>query len=191
MGSLQAAGLFLVNTLFDLYLFVLMLRVMLSAVGAHYFNPISQFVIKLTDPIVAPLRRVIRNFKKIETATLLIILLLQLLKYFLIGWMTIGFSMNVLGLGILAIVDSLKLVLDIFFYAILLQAILSWLHTAYTPLSVVLTQLTTPILRPFQRVVPLVSGIDLSPLVALIVLQLITIIVVKPLIILGTTIAFL
>lgn len=189
-NALSTAGLFLINTLFDLYLLVLMLRLILCWVGANYFNPLSQIVIKLTQPLIAPIRRRIPNIKNLETSTLIVILVLEIIKYILIGLIATGMPTNVFGLFILAVADSLKLMLDVLFYAILIQAILSWVKGNYSPISQVLLQITAPLMRPFQRIIPLVGGMDLSPIPALITLQLITILIVKPLIEFGAGITF-
>lgn len=178
-----AAFRFLITTLFDLYLFVLMLRVILAYVGANYFDPITQFIIKLTDFAVKPLRRLIPNVRGVEVASLILIFALQLIKFFLIIFLTFGFP-AILGLIILALGDTLKIVFEIFFYAILLQAIMSWIQP-YSPANRLLYQITAPIMQPLRRVIPPVGGIDISPIPALIILQLLIIVIVYPLMRLG------
>lgn len=184
------AGIFLVNVLFDLYLLVLLTRLILFWVGANSFNPVSQFILKITNPIITPFKRFIPNIKKLETATLIIILLLQMIKFFLISFIAMGFPYNLFGLIILAFADSLKLLLETFFYAILLFAILTWIRMGSSQVVEFLAQITAPIMRPFQKFIPPINGIDISPIPALIVLQLIIILVVKPLIYLGASMSF-
>ena len=186
-NTLNAALLFLINTLFNLYLYILTLRVILVWAGANYFDPITQFIVKLTDFIVKPLRRLLPNMRSIETASLALILILQMIKFLCIVTLTFGFP-NLLGILILAITDSIKIVIEIFFYAILLQAIISWLQP-YSPINRVLYQITAPLLRPFQRMIPSIGGIDISPIPVLIILQLLLIVFVNPLMAMGLNIA--
>ena len=169
-GSFTNIGLFLINTVFDLYITLLIVRLILAFSRADYFNPITRFIITVTQPIIAPLRRIIPNRFGIEFSTLIFILALEILKFFLISLLFFS-ALNIAGLMLFATIDTLKHILNIFFYAILLQAILSWIQTGYSPLSQVLAQLTTPILRPLRRFVPPVGGFDLTPIPALIILQ--------------------
>jgi len=189
-SPISAAGLFLINVLFDLYLLVLMVRLILCLAKANYFNPVTQAIIKITQPIVGPIRRIIPNIRNFETSTLVIILLVEIIKYSLITLIVTGFPASILGLLLLAAADGLKLLLDTFFYAILLQGILSWMHAGYSPISQVLLQITSPIMRPLQRIMPLVGGFDLSPIPALILLQLLTILLIKPLMAVGAGMSF-
>lgn len=189
LNTANNAGIFLINTLFDLYLFILVIRLILCWVRADYFNPLSQFVIKLTQPIIVPLRRFIPTYSGIEFSTLIVIILLGMLKFLLISVMVFGLP-NLIGICIMSLADALKLVLNVFFYAILLQAILSWVQPGYSPMARVLAQITTPIMRPFQRFIPPVGGFDISPIPALILLQLLIIILVNPLTLFGSEIAF-
>lgn len=189
-NPISTAGLFLINVLFDLYLLVLMVRLILCLAGANYFNPITQVIIKLTQPLVAPLRRMIPNIRNLETSTLIIIVLLEIIKYVLIAFIVTGLADNFVGLFVLAVTDGLKLFFDTFFYAILLQTILSWVHAGYSPVSQLLLQITMPIMRPLQRLIPPVGGFDISPIPALILLQLITILFIKPLMSVGAGMSF-
>lgn len=189
LGTFNEVGIFLLNSIFDLYLLVLMLRLILCWARSDYFNPITHFIIKCTQFIISPLRRMLPTYKGIELSTLFLILLLGSLKFFLIGLILVGLPQNIFGIFMLACVDSLKLLLNIFFYAILLQAILSFIQQGYSSLSVILTQITSPILRPIQRLLPVVGGFDLSPIPALILIQVL-IILITPLITLASNIAF-
>ena len=190
LSPIQNAEMFLVNTLFDLYLLILMIRLILCWARADYFNPITRFIIVCTQPIIAPLRRLLPTYAKIEFSTLFLIILLNTLKFFLVGLIAIGIPKNSLGLLLLASVDAFKLLLNTFFYAIFLQAIISWIQPGFSPIAVLLTQLTAPIMRPIQRVMPTFGGFDLSPIPALILLQLLIILVANPLMNLGTIITF-
>ena len=188
-NAINSAGLFLITTLFDLYIFVVLARILLVAVKADYFNPMSQFVIKLTQFIITPMRRVIPNFRQIELASVVLVILLEMLKFFLISMILIT-TPNMIGLIVLGLADALKAMLNIFFYAILLQAILTWVQTGYSPVAYLLSQITAPLMRPFRRIIPPINGVDISPLPAMIVLQLLIILIVGPLFVVGQVMAF-
>lgn len=180
--------LFLVNTLFDLYLIILIVRLILVYVGANYFDPFTQFIVRLTDFLVKPLRKVIKNVNRIEIATLLLIFVLSLIKFLLV-LLIYGHTPNPVGLFILAFADFLRLIINVFFYAILLQAILSWVQP-YSPINRTLYQFTYPIMAPFRRLIPPIAAIDVSPVLVLIMLQLLLILLISPLTSLGFALAF-
>ncbi len=187
--TMTTAEVFLVNTLFDLYLFVLVIRLILVWIRADYYNPISQFVITLTKMVINPLRKIIPNIKQFETSTFLLCILLEMLKFFLLGLLLSGYP-NAAGLLLLALADLLKILLNTFFYAIMIQAIMSWVQPNHTPMSRVLAQITSPIINPIRRVMPAIGGIDLSAIPALILLQLAMIVLTTPLTNMGTKLAF-
>ncbi len=174
LSPIKNALLFLIQMVFDLYLLVLMVRLILFWSKSNYFNPITQTVIKLTQRIINPLRRIIPNYKNLETATLVTIFIIESIKYFLLGLIAYGVQ-NSVGIFFLAFIEMIKLLLNTFFYAILLQAILSWVNAGYSPLGEVLAQITSPIMRPLRRLIPPVGGFDISPIPALIGLQLLLI----------------
>jgi YggT family protein len=182
-GTLREALIFLINTVFDLYLFILIIRILLAYAGANYFDPITQFIVKATNFIVKPVRQVIPNYRQIELSTIVIILVLQIIKFILIYLLSFGFP-NILGLLVIAFADTLRLVLQTFFYAILLQAVLSWLQPN-SPVSHVLYQITAPVMTPLRRMIPPIGGVDISPIPALIIIQLINILLINQLIAFG------
>ena len=169
-GSLNNALLFLLNTIFDLYLFVLCVRFILAWSHADYFNPITRMIIQITQPIIAPLRRFIPNSGRIECATLVFIIFLEVIKIFLLTWLIMG-GASFAAILFTAMENTVKLFLNTFFYAIIVFAIMSWVSPGPSPLRQVLTQLSAPILRPCQRLVPPIGGLDISPIFALIALQ--------------------
>ncbi|MDX1901630.1 MAG: YggT family protein [Gammaproteobacteria bacterium] len=163
------AFVFLTTTLFNIYLFILAIRVLLAYAHMHYFNPVVQFITRVTQPIIAPLRKVIPNFRGIELSTLLVMVLLECLKIFIVFYL-VGMSPSIVTMFIFAFSATLKVFLQTWFYAILIQAILSWIQTQ-SPMNDILYAITAPILRPFQRIIPPISGFDISPIPALILLQ--------------------
>lgn len=187
-NTIRAALLFLVSTIFDLYLFVLVIRLILAWVESDYYNPVTQFIVKLTSFIVKPLRRYLPNYRNLELATVFLIIVIEIIKFLFISFLSFGFP-NLLGLLIISIVDAVKLVIETFFYAILFQAILSWLQPG-SSISRDLDRFTSPILHPLQRVIPPVGGFDVSPIPALIILQLLIMVLIKPLMAFGLGVAF-
>lgn len=175
MNSVLQATIFLINTLFGLYLMILGIRLILAWERANYFNPIIRFIITMTQPLIGPVRKVIPNIGRLETATLVWMILLEIIKFSLILLIANqGLDLAILPLS--AVFAVIILLIQIFFFAILIFAILSWIHTGTSPLMQVLAQLSAPVLRPLQKVIPLISGFDVSPLVALILLQVLLII---------------
>lgn len=181
------AFMFLLNTVFDLYLFVITLRIILVWVKANYFLPTTQFIVKLSDFIVKPLRRFIPNVGRVELASVVLLLTLEIIKFIFICMLSFGFP-TVLGLLVLAFGDAIKMFLETFFYAILIQAIISFVQPN-SPLYFIIRQITSPIMQPLQRIIPPVGGFDITPIPALILLQLLIIIVAKPLMQMGLVFA--
>jgi len=164
---------FLIDTIFSIYIAVMLLRFILQQVGADFYNPISQFVVKATQPLVVIARRFIPSVKKIDTATLVLVLALILIKLVIL-FSIAGYPMNAQQLLIKAMYDLVALTFDIFIVALFVQAILSWVNPdPYHPVSSLLHNLTLPVLRPIKNVVPPIGGLDLSTLVALIGLMFI------------------
>ena len=162
---------FLITTLFSLYILAVMLRFLLGTVRADFYNPVSQFLVRITNPFLVPMRKVIPSMGKFDTSALLLMLVLQLLSLGVIIMLR-GVSVPVLALLLTAIVELLLLAINVFIFAIVIQVILSWVNPGtYNPVNALLHSLTQPLLGPIQRLMPAVSGIDLSPLFALIGLQ--------------------
>ena len=164
---------FLIETLFDLYIIVLMLRFILQQVRADFYNPISQFIVKATAPVLNPARKLIPGFGGVDLATIIVVIVFIALKIFIIALIS-GYSPSALVLLLTGIRDFITLALNIFIFAIIIQAVLSWINPdPYNPVSGLLFNITSPVLQPFRRLIKPVGGIDLSPLVALIVLMFI------------------
>ncbi|WP_372881064.1 YggT family protein [Psychromonas sp.] len=161
---------FLVNTLFDLYLMVVLLRVWLQVARADFYNPFSQFVIKATQPVVGPLRRVIPGLGGWDLATILFAFVIACLKITTFSLM-LGASMNPIVILISGLVILITAVFKLLFWVLILRAILSWISRGHNPIEAVMIQLTEPLLAPVRRFIPPIGGLDLSMLVVLIGLQ--------------------
>ena len=164
------ATVFLVDTLFSLYLMVVILRLWLQIVQADFYNPLSQFIVKATHPIVGPLRRVIPSIGRFDTATFVLAVVVCALKIVTLALMFNG-NLNPLGVLILSVVGVVKETLSLLFWVLLLRAILSWVSQGRSPIDYVLYQLPEPFLAPIRKVLPPLGGLDLSVLVAIIALQ--------------------
>jgi len=162
---------FLISTLFSLYILAVMLRFLLGMVRADFYNPISQFLVKITNPLLIPLRKIIPGAGKIDVAAIILMLLLQLIMLAIIVALR-GVTPPLLGLLLTAIGTLVILAINVFLFAIIVQVIISWVNPgSYNPVNGLLSSLTAPVMRPIQRLLPPMSGIDLSPLFALIGLQ--------------------
>lgn len=183
------AGIFLVRTLFELYILLVLLRLLFQLVRADFYNPIAQAVVKATNPLLRPLRRVIKGVGGIDMASVLLMLVLKILELSVMATIQ-GVGMSFIGVVVLALAGLLQLTLHVFLFAILIQVILSWVAPqAYNPVSSLLLSLTEPLLRPARRLIPTVGGLDFSPIVVLIALQLGSMLIVAPLSDLGATLA--
>jgi YggT family protein len=172
---------FLINTLFGLYILAVMLRFLLAAVRADFYNPISQFLVKITNPPLLPLRRVLPSVGKLDTSSLVLMLALQLASFALIALLR-GGSLSLGALLILSGAELVGLFLNVLLFSIVVQVIISWVNPGtYNPAVSLLYSLTEPVLRPCRRLVPPMSGMDLSPLIALIAIQLIKMLLLPPL----------
>lgn len=173
-GAFTQTGLFLVTIIFTFYITLILLRFLLQIVKADFYNPICQFIVKLTSPVLVPIRRVIPGFFGLDLAAIILAIILQAIELVLISLM-VGYPIS-WWFAIPVVLRLLSLTLNIYFFAILIQALMSWLNpNPNHPMTRILGQLTDPILRPFRRFIPPIAGMDLSPLAALIVIQVINI----------------
>lgn len=162
---------FLVDTLFHLYALALLLRFLLQAVRASFHNPLSQALVKVTDPVLRPLRRVIPGFGGIDFAALLALVVVKGAGLWL-AVLIAGVTLPLATLAMLTMYQLLDLVLLVFIVTIIVQVVIGWLNPgAWNPVIVLLHQLNAPLLARARRLSPPVAGLDLSPLFVLIGLQ--------------------
>jgi YggT family protein len=181
VGYFSNAGVFLLNTVFGLYIGAVMLRLLLQWARADFYNPFSQAIVKLTNPALRPLRRYIPAIGKVDTASVLLMFVLQLLNTWLVGAL-FGAHLGVLAMLIVSFTELLSKLIYLYIFAIIIQAIASWVAPgAYNPVLRLIDALTEPLLRPIRRVLPNLGGLDLSPLVIIVLLQLALLLVVAPL----------
>lgn len=175
---LTTALVFLIETAAGLFTVALLVRFLLQWARAAPRNPISDFVNALTNFAVRPARRVIPSLKGVDLATLVLAWLTQLIQLFIVLQLAGGarelFAPGIAALVVLAAVLVLRLLLYMIIVIVIVQAVLSWVNP-YSPLAPLLNTLSRPFLRPFQRRIPPVANVDLSPLFVIIVCQLVLI----------------
>ncbi|GAB6264164.1 YggT family protein [Photobacterium sp. CCB-ST2H9] len=163
---------FLVSTAFDLYIMVVLLRLWLQWARADFYNPFSQFVVKATQPVVGPLRRLIPSIGALDLATLLFAYLLTIAKFVILQLVLtkggVAFSIDLFWISGLSL---LKAAGGLVFWVLLIRAILSWVSQGRSPIEYVMHQLTEPMTAPIRRFIPVMGGLDLSVLVLFIGLQ--------------------
>lgn len=180
MNYVGNAGIFMIETVFGLYLLLVMLRFLLQWVRADFYNPISQGVVAITNPPLKILRRMIPGWFGIDFASLVLILLLAILKTYLIQWM-IGRSPGITGVFVYSVGVVVQYLVWILIIAVIVRIVASWLVTTYNPLLGLLYSLTEPIMAPARRLIPPFGGIDFSPILVLVFLNLTRILIVDPL----------
>jgi YggT family protein len=173
---LAHAAIFLIETAAGLFTVALLIRFLLQWARAAQRNPVSDFVNALTNWAVRPARRVIPGFWGLDLASLTLAWLVQLIEVFLVlelrGY-TLGPAAGqaLVAMALIAAVDVVRMILYIIMAVLIVQAVLSWVNP-YSPIAPLLNALSRPFLRPVQRIVPPVANVDLSPLVVIIVIQL-------------------
>ena len=186
-----------INTLFDLYILLVLLRFLLQAFRADFYNPVSQFVVKATSAPLKFLRRFIPSISGQDSAAIVLCLVLIYFKFLLlrmldipgvpIGSVTapIG-AVSYLALVVFSIADLISLTLTVFLIAIIIQVILSWVSPGqYNPVIGLVNSIAQPALRPFQKLLPSMGGLDLSPLFATLGIMVLKMLVVPPIVYLG------
>jgi YggT family protein len=171
MGSPTAAFSFLIETIIHLYLVVVLLRILLEAVKADFYNPVCQVLIKLTDPLIRPLSKLLPPLGRINLAAVVVLYVIQLVGLLILAAIG-GFQIDPLLLTLLAILRLVRMLLVLYLVLIIAGVLLSWIGQGFRhPIVPLIFQLTDPVLAPIRRVLPPLGGFDLSPLVALIGIQ--------------------
>jgi YggT family protein len=162
---------YIVRTLAQLFIMLLVLRFWLPMLRADFRNPLAQGILRLTAPLITPVRRILPSIGRLDTATILIAFVAQFLAVLLLLMLS-GQRAPAAYVAWAAALELIILSLNIFFFAIIIRIILSWVapHT-YNPVSAIVIILAEPVLAPFRRVIPPIGGIDISPIFALILLQ--------------------
>ncbi|WP_295467523.1 YggT family protein [uncultured Pseudomonas sp.] len=174
MSALAQALVYVIQTLGSLYLLIILLRFILQLVRADFYNPLSQFTVRATQPLLKPLRRVIPGFGGVDLAALVLAILVQL-ALMMVVVVLLGASIGGLfpALLIWALLGVASLFLKVFFFALIVSVILSWVAPqTHNPAAELVNQICEPLLAPFRRILPNLGGLDLSPIFAFIVINL-------------------
>ncbi len=166
----MTATVFLIQTVFGFYILAVMLRFLLQCVRADFYNPLVQFLVRITNPPLLLLRRFVPGYRGLDLASVVLAFALQLVEVMLVAAL-FGQSAGVGGVLLVTVMELLKLLINIYLWGVIIQAVLSWINPdPYHPAARVLAQLTAPLLRPARRLIPPVSGVDLSPVLVVVAL---------------------
>ncbi|WP_145007632.1 YggT family protein [Pseudomonas oryzihabitans] len=174
MSALAQALVYVIQTLGSLYLLIILLRFILQLVRADFYNPLSQFTVRATQPLLKPVRRIIPGFGGVDLAALVLAVLVQL-ALMMVVVVLLGASIAGLfpALLIWALLGVASLFLKVFFFALIVSVILSWVAPqTHNPAAELVNQICEPLLAPFRRILPSLGGLDLSPIFAFIVINL-------------------
>lgn len=158
------ALIFLIDTFASLYLLTFLLRLLLQIARADFYHPIPQLIVRITNPLVVPARRVIPSIRRFDLPTLLVLFILQLAVVLVLDALT-GFSRPIDGLLWVAIFELLDKTIWVYLICILIYIVLSWVGQSYHPLAIFAGQIINPLLRPARRLLPPTGGLDLSPMI--------------------------
>lgn len=164
------AVIFLVDTLIGLYLMVVLLRLWLQLAQADFYNPLSQFIVKATHPVVGPLRRIIPSIGRLDTACLFFAIVIAALKIVVLSLISYGEVSNPLGILVTSIYIVIGEAFRLILYVLIIRAVLSWVSQGQNPIEFLMQQLTEPLIAPVRRIIPAMGGLDLSPMVVIITL---------------------
>ena len=161
----------LIDVLVSLYVSVILLRFFLQYFRADFYNPLSQFCVKATDPFIKPLRKLIPGFAGIDLSSLVLAYFVIIAKLVLMTLIAGQLNINPLLLILISLVELLKSVLNLFVFLIFIRIIMSWISTGgHNPIMAVIGQLSEPIIAKFRKILPPMSGFDFSPMIALILI---------------------
>lgn len=185
-GYFSQAFIFLISTACDLYLLAVVLRFLLQFVGADFYNPVSQFLVRVTNPALRFLRRIIPGYRGIDWSSIVLMLSIKAIEICLISLVAYGLIPSLPGLLVSSLAGILHLIVYIFIIAVFIQVLLSWINPGmYNPATVILYRLTEPLLQRARQLLPPAGGFDFSPILVFVALQLVIILLVNPIADLG------
>ena len=196
-GYLVSPLVLIINTLFDLYILLVLLRFLLQALRADFYNPVSQFIVRLTTPPLRLLRRFIPSVSGQDSASIVFCLSLIFAKFMLMRLISIPAvsiggvmapigSVSLAGLLIFTIADFIALFLTVFLVAIIIRVVLSWVSPgSYNPMIGLVQKISDPVLKPMRKILPSLGGMDLSPIFATLALLVAKMLIIPPIIYIG------
>ncbi len=172
---MEQALIFITRTLVDLYIITFVLRIIMQWVRADFRNPLTHFILRITNPLVIPLRRFVPPIGGLDTATLIVVVVLELIVTIVVANITCGGEANFLQIISMTILRVIYLTLRVYLFIILIYVIMSWINPGtYNPAARLMETIADPVLRPMRRLIPQIGGLDLSALFALIAIQAVT-----------------
>ena len=184
-GYFSDAGLFLIDTVLGLYILIVLLRFLFQLTGVDFYNPISQFIVKASNPPLSRLRRVVPGLWGIDFAAVVLLIVLEGARIGITA-LLIGRPPQLAGVLVLSIAKLVKLAVYVMVFSIFIRALLSWISMGRShPILRLLSSFTEPLMAPARRILPTAGGLDLSPIIVFIVLMLILKLLVQPLLDLG------
>lgn len=180
MIGLNTAAVYILQTIGSFYLLIVLLRFILQLVRADFYNPLSQFIVRATHPLLKPLRRIIPSIGGLDLASLVLALIVQ--------FVLMALTLMLMGVGVgdpllilvWSIIGVTALLLKVFFFALIISVILSWVaQGTHNPAALLVNQICEPLLAPIRRILPNLGGLDLSPIVAFLILNLIDMLVIR------------
>ncbi len=196
-GYLVSPLVLITNTLFDLYILLVVLRFLLQMLRADFYNPVSQFIVRLTTPPLRVLRRFIPSVSGQDSAAIVFCLLLIFSKFMLMRMLSIPVisiggvmapigSVSLAGLLVFTVADLIALFLTVFLVAVIIQVVLSWISPGnYNPMIGLVQKISDPILKPMRKILPSFGGLDLSPIFATLALLVAKMLIIPPIVYLG------
>jgi len=192
-GYLLNPIIFLVETLFGLYILAVMLRLMLQIVRADFYNPFSQFLVKITTPVLRPLRKLIPGWGGIDIASVVLLLIIQCLAIIIMTLLHGGGleSFSIAGLLMATVTKLVSLLMYIYFFCLIILAVLSWISAGtYNPVTALMSSITEPLLRPIRNILPRAGIFDFSVFVAILGLIVARMLIMPPLYALSIKLGF-
>lgn len=180
MRYLDQALIFLVGTAFSAYILLVLLRFLFQITRTDFYNALAQFLVKATNPLILPLRRILPGIAGIDWSSVVALIVLAVAKVYLTLWIA-GLTPPLAAAAVLAAGELFQLTVYVFLVAVFIRAALSWINPyGYHPMNDLLVSLTEPLMAPARRLIPAFSGLDLSPVVVVILLELVLILLVQP-----------
>jgi YggT family protein len=179
MSSLTQVGLLIINTLVGLYLLLVVMRFLLQLVRADFYNPISQFIVKATNLPLIPLRKVIPGIGGLDVASIVLALLVQAVAIVLILLLN-DIQPPPLQVAMWSAIGILSLLLKVYFWGLLITVIASWVApNSYNPVLILINQILEPAMKPIRKIMPDLGGMDISPIIMFLLIQVLEILLVK------------
>ena len=176
MEAITEISSYLIQTLMNLLLLGAVMRLLLQLSKADFYNPISQILIKITNPMVLPLRRLVPNFRTFDLSSLILAIVLQVLLIIILLKVNGAYQPSLSTLIIWGLIGVAAIFVKIYFFALLAMIVLSWLApNSYHPAIQLISQIVEPVMAPMRRALPPIGGLDFSPILIFILINIVSI----------------